>query len=75
LVEIGQQMKGTYVEAEVVFHLYLAFHFSDVNETSHPILSNHALQTACVWLKSFKNEGHFTWKSKKNWSVSGLPLQ
>jgi hypothetical protein len=48
------------VEAETVFHPYLASPSSKVSESSHVILPAQALQAVQVTLKSVSNEGHFT---------------
>jgi hypothetical protein len=57
-------MRTLYLQAKVVFCLYLAFHCWDVTVTSLLALTAYELQRVQVWLNSVNNEGHFIWRPK-----------
>jgi hypothetical protein len=47
-------------EAETTVGQHLAFHCSEMNETSDVALHSHALYAVHGWLKSFRKELYFT---------------
>jgi TFIIF-interacting CTD phosphatase-like protein len=56
-------MKGT-LEAETVFHTYLASHCSRVTQKSHLAIPEHVMQALQVRIKSESNEKHFTLEAR-----------
>jgi hypothetical protein len=55
---MGKKKRGTLLGDELLFRLYLSFHWRDVTETPDLALRAHALETLQAQLKSVSNGRH-----------------